>query len=411
MAEQQAAALELPDAGPVVDTLAGAMNFQGYRNGKAQDAKFFYPSGVVQDKDGTIYVADTLNHVIRRISPSGLVDTLAGLGKDPGYRNGQGDGARFRNPVGLAMDASGLLYVGDLGNNLIRTVTKDGVVGTFAGQAGVGGMIDGPAHSATFEEPSYLAFGPSGDLYVSDPGNRAIRKVTPQGVVSTVDSNDGSKGMLYVAMTGLGVDAQGLLWVADGDSIRTIDADGKVETPASGFTFIADLAVLPGAAGVVVAGGVNGTIKQVSPSGKVEVVAGNPLVRGVDAGPLSNGLDVPMGIAVTPDGDLLVAVSGGVVQITAPAPAGAPAVTVVPQKGRVDDTAVFKAEARGRAPFTYVWQVVRPGKDPETLVGENKAYLAHRVGAGDDGTAYQVTVTDGDKISVTSSPARLTVLP
>jgi hypothetical protein len=139
----------------------------------------------------------------------------------------------------------------------------------------------------------------------------------------------------------------------------------------------------------------------------VKVLAGNPLLMGFSSGPLDTPLEDPGGLAVTPQGDLLVSAGHGLLQVTAPAPAGAPVVTVAPQAAAVGDVALFTAEASGRAPLTYAWRMQRSGAAPVALDGATHAYLAHPVSAGDDGTTFQVTVTDGEGNRATSNSASL----
>ncbi len=171
-------------AGDQVTTVAGfsdsfdAFGFPagGYVDGAAEKARFRNPRGIVVDSANTIYVADTGNHAIRKIS-GGRVSTFAGNGR-PGYQDGTGNQARFNAPSGLAIDEHDNLYVSDTLNNVIRKITPQGLVSTLAGQAGPnGGYRDGPVGGARFNEPAGLALAGNGALYVLDSGNQLVRKI------------------------------------------------------------------------------------------------------------------------------------------------------------------------------------------------------------------------------------------
>jgi len=148
----------------------------------------------VLDGAGNLYVADTGNSTIRKVTPAGAVSTLAGLPTIGGNQDGTGSGAMFNQPRALTTDSSGNLYVADTGNSSIRRVTPAGVVATVAGLPGVAGLKDGTGTAAWFNQPRALALDASGNLFVADTGNAAIRKITPAGVVSTVNLSTGSTG-------------------------------------------------------------------------------------------------------------------------------------------------------------------------------------------------------------------------
>jgi Protein kinase domain/SMP-30/Gluconolactonase/LRE-like region/NHL repeat len=169
-----------------VTTLAGAAGHAGSADGVGADARFSdNEKGIAVDGAGNIYVADTLNHMIRKLTPDGVVTTLAGS-LVAGSADGPGTSAGFAKPCGLAVDAKGVLYVADAGNHTIRKITPDGAVSTLAGTAGVAGSADGPCSRALFNQPRGLAVDGAGNVFVADSGNRSIRKITPAGLVSTV---------------------------------------------------------------------------------------------------------------------------------------------------------------------------------------------------------------------------------
>ncbi|WP_371867940.1 gluconolaconase [Pseudoduganella rivuli] len=165
-----------------VTTLAGGA--EGYADGPAAQARFNTPSGIAIDRQGNLYVADTGNHAIRKITPDGTVSTLAGSGV-AGTADGIGKAAQFNGPVGLAVDDDGTVYVADTYNDTIRKIAPDGVVSTLAG-TGVPGDADGPALQASFDTPCALAIDTDGALLVADTRNDAIRRIGKDGSVSTV---------------------------------------------------------------------------------------------------------------------------------------------------------------------------------------------------------------------------------
>ncbi|WP_413667751.1 MBG domain-containing protein [Mucilaginibacter sp. Mucisp86] len=165
-----------------ISTFAGNGNL-GANNGKGRDATFNYPTGVVIAASGNIYVADYGNCLIRKITPDGTVTTLAGTGS-PGHDNGVGKLASFNLPYGLTVDKAENVYVADSYNNLIRKITPAGVVSTIAGVLN-GGNIDGPGTIAAFRVPYGIAVDSKGNLFIADKFNGSVRKITPDNTVST----------------------------------------------------------------------------------------------------------------------------------------------------------------------------------------------------------------------------------
>lgn len=161
----------------VVSTLAGG-GVAGFKDGAGSAAAFNAPNGVALDSGGNVYVADTGNHAVRKITPGGVVSTLAGSGA-AGLADGVGAAARFRNPYGVAVDGSGNVYVADTDNQVVRKITPAGVVTVFAGRAGVRGHVNGPGGAALFQAPRGVAWGANDSLYVADTGNNAVRRVIP----------------------------------------------------------------------------------------------------------------------------------------------------------------------------------------------------------------------------------------
>src|SRR5581483_2183982 len=165
----------------VVSVLAGTAGVSGSADGLGANALFSAPQGVALDSANNVYVADTGNNTIRKIAPGGMVSTLAGLAGNPGNADGTGSAAHFCGPVGVTVDSANNVYVADTGNNTIRKITSGGVSSTLAGLAGTCGTFDGTSSSARFNCPTGVDVDGAGNLYVADYNNHTIRKVTPAG--------------------------------------------------------------------------------------------------------------------------------------------------------------------------------------------------------------------------------------
>ena len=242
VAEQDNHRIRKITAAGVVTTLAGGT--QGYADGVGAAAQFNYPAGVAVDSSGNVYVADQGNDRIRKVTPAGVVTTLAGDSM-PGYEDGVGTAAKFYRPTGVAVDSSGNVYVADCYNNRIRKVTPAGVVSTLAGKTSSGsnfGYVDGIGTGAQFANPIGVAVDSSGNVYVADTMNNRIRKVTPEGLVSTLAGStkgyaDGvGTGAQFDFPYGVAVDSSGNIYVADTDNqrIRKVTTEGVVITLAGG---------------------------------------------------------------------------------------------------------------------------------------------------------------------------------
>jgi sugar lactone lactonase YvrE len=233
-----------------------------------------------------LFVGDQNNHTIRKITPAGVVTTFAGAAGQAGYVDGPVAIARFNEPYFLAFDAAGNLYVSELGNHTIRKITPEGVVSTFAGGGG------------QFNRPIGLAFDAAGNLYVADSAQHAIRIVTPGGLVLTLagalgnsGSNDGSATTArFYFPVGLALDAEGNIFVSDAgnDTVRKISSNGvvttlagapgqKADTDGSGSVarFYQPSGICLAADGnLIVADPGNSTIRRITPAGVVTTIAG-----------------------------------------------------------------------------------------------------------------------------------------
>ncbi len=225
----------------VVSTLAGT-GVAGKVNGPAATATFNGPWKVAVDKNDNIIVADRTNNLIRKITADGMVSTIAGSGVR-GSANGQGTSASFNYPQDVEVDASGIIYVVDYTNNLIRKITTDGMVTTLAGSTA--GYADGTGTDAKFNAPCGVALDHDGNLLIADRNNHMIRKITPAGVVTTVAGN-GTKGVVdgdllsasFSEPYGLCIAQSGEIFVAElaGHAIRKITKYGEVITIAGNGT-------------------------------------------------------------------------------------------------------------------------------------------------------------------------------
>ena len=220
-----------------IGTVAGDGS-AGFADGAGAQARFSDPFGMVIDRDGNVFVADAGdNNRIRRITPEGVVSTLAG-GKE-GFADGSGAAAAFHTPSGMAIDGAGNLYVADTGNNAIRRITPQGVVSTVAG-GGVAGHLDGKAADAMFNGPVGVAVDKAGVVYVADTYNDRIRAISPDGMVITIAGGapgyvDGPRAAAqFDTPTSVAVDAKGNLYVADtsNGAVRKLAPDGQVSTVA-----------------------------------------------------------------------------------------------------------------------------------------------------------------------------------
>ena len=293
----------------VVTTVAGAAGIVGSTDGPVAAARFNAPSGVVYDPTtGNLYVADDGNYTIRKIS-GGMVSTLAGAAGSAASVNGVGTQARFTDPQDVAVDAAGNLYVADGAGNQIRKVTPGGAVTTLAGN-GVSGNVNGPGTAAEFKDPVGVAVDGAGNVYVADLGNNEIREVTPAGTVSTFagsarsGSADGpAVSAQFSGPSGVSVDSAGNVYVADtgNDTIRMITPGGTVSTvagsasatpdnidgpdPAAVFFDPAQVFPDPATGVLFVADSGNGTIRRIVPGALVAPqITANPASQSISSG-------------------------------------------------------------------------------------------------------------------------------
>ncbi len=316
----------------MVVTLAGTPGQTGSADGVGSAARFSYPSGVAVDSAGNVYVADFGNSTLRKVTSGGVVTTPAGSAGRPGGADGAGSAARFNGPYGVAVDSAGRVYVADAYNSTIRLVTSNGVVTTLAGTPGQSGSMDGVGGAARFYYPSGVAVDGAGNVYVADFYNEIIRRVTSDGVVTTLAGSAGRSGSAdgpggaarFNGPLSVGVDIQGNVYVADGynSTIRMITSGGTVTTwvgtpgqsgsadgtgGAARFYYPSGVAV-DGAGNVYVADSGNSTIRLVTSGGAVTTPAGTAGQPGsADVMPADARFNGPMGVAVDGMGGVYVA--------------------------------------------------------------------------------------------------------
>lgn len=221
----------------VLSTFAGQVGSNGSVDATGSAARFYFPVGIAVDTNGNVYVSDSVNETIRKITPSAVVTTLAGSPRSYGYADGTGSAALFHNPEGIAVDAAGNVYVADEVNEVIRKVTPAGVVTTLAGYPQSAGTADGTGSTARFQYLSGVAVDTNGNVYVADQGNQAIRKVTQAGVVTTLAGQSGNPGSAdgvgsvarFYNPLDVALDGSGNLYVADSRN-RTIRATQPLTT-------------------------------------------------------------------------------------------------------------------------------------------------------------------------------------
>lgn len=310
-----------------VSTLAGS-GIAGDAAGKGAEAAFSGPLGVATDAAGNIYVADTANNKIRKVSPDGSSGTFAGTGA-AGSADGSGLLASFNAPRGLAFDADGNLYVADTGSNKLRKITPAGVVSTLAGTGAVG-SVDGTGDVATFSAPCGVALGADGMLYVCDRDNNKIRAVNSSTGTVTTFAGTGASGAVNGSKTeasfsspeGVVVLSTGELFIADtgNNKIRLINISGNVYTFAGsgiegfldGYDISAKFNAPRGIAcdsggNLIVADANNNRIRLISPEGAVSTLAGTGAEGFVDGGFGEAAFHGPAALAIGPSGALYVA--------------------------------------------------------------------------------------------------------
>jgi sugar lactone lactonase YvrE len=300
-------------------TLAGLAGSSGSTDGTGSAARFDTPEGVAVDTAGNVFVADTNNHTIRKVTNAGVVTTLAGFAGSSGSTDATGSAARFYRPTSVCVDSSGNIFVADSYNYTIRKITSAGVVTTLAGLVNSGGSADGTGSAARFELPHGVCVDSSGNIFVADSFNHTIRKVTSAGVVTTLAGTAGSFGSTdgtgsaarFNEPHGVAVDTAGNVFVADtgNSTIRKITSAGVVTTLATALSLYLPYGVAVDTAGnVFVANTFRDIINKITSAGVVTTLAGLVNSSGSTDGIGSAArFDRPYGVAVDTAGNVFVA--------------------------------------------------------------------------------------------------------
>lgn len=331
-----AIAVELRGQPLALRTLAGNTT-PGATNGYGSNARFHHPFGVATDQEGNVYVADMQNGTVRKITGEGFAGSFAGTAGNPGSANGDGPNAQFFGPQGIAVDGGGNVFVADTANGTIRRITPEGTVNTLAGSPTNFNSFDGAGAAAQFYRPEAVAVDAAGNVYVADAWNHTLRKITPAGVVSTLAGLAGNPGSAdgtnskarFHRPAGIAVDTATNLFVTDSlnHTIRKITPDGTVSTIAglagvwggadgtnAAARFYQPQGIVAASATLFVADSGNQTIRRISAAGAnwvVSTVAGTAGLAGSTNGSGSAAqFYFPAGLALDGAGYLYVADAG-----------------------------------------------------------------------------------------------------
>lgn len=318
-------------AGGLFTAFAGT-GLQSYSGdgGSAVTAQFNAPANIAMDSAGNLYIADALNHRVRKLNPSGAISTIAGNGT-PGF---SGDGqpavqAQLNTPGGVTIDAAGTVYIADTNNHRVRAVTPDGVIHTVAGNGNAGFFGDGgPATQAALHSPQGVAVDTSGNLYIADTLDQRVRKVTQSNVISTVAGNgiatfsgDGGPGpgaSLNLPVS-VAVDSAGNIYIADQGNgrVRRVDPNGNIATIAGNGNTPGSQLYNPSGVAVDSQGNIDiadaghNRVQQAFSGGVVTIAGTGACCYGGDGGPAASALlNSPSGVVVDASGNIYLADSG-----------------------------------------------------------------------------------------------------
>ena len=429
--------------GTAISTFAGTSGSSGSTDNTGTAARFNTPAGITVDSSGNFYVADAANNVIRKITSGGIVSTLAGLAGVSGNSDGQGSGARFNGPSGVAVDAIGNVYVADTYNHTIRVITPTGSVSTYAGLANNSGSTDGVGNAARFSFPASITIDPSSTLYVSDTSNHTIRRVTIGGSVTTLAGSAGSSGSFdgfggsarFAFPNGIVYASSGVLYVADAfnHTIRRVSLAGDVVTIAGTAGQVGSLdangtqarfsqptGIGVDSTGIVyVADTNNNTIRKISLTGDVSTVAGLVGQAGTADGVGSEArFNQPFALTVTSGGNIYIADTRNH-SIRRSGTTTAPGITTQPQSRTVPagGTTTLSVVATGVPQPSYQWQRQPVGTFGFTNLANDNFYSGvttatltlNNVFSTLNGDQFRVVVSNGITPSAVSDVATITI--
>jgi uncharacterized protein (TIGR03437 family) len=358
--------IRMVDTSGNITTVAGN-GTAGYTGdgGAPTSATLNDPQGVVVDSSGNIYIADTANSAVRKVSGGKITSIVGSPSGSAGYTGdgGAGTSAQLFHPSALALDSAGNLYIADTGNEAIRKLNlSSGIISTFAGQGGAGfGGDGGPAARAQFSNPSGLAFDSAGNLYIADTTNNRIRMIATNGIISTAA---GSSSNGYAGDGGAAAKAR-------------LNSPKGVAVDAAGNLFIADT--------------FNNRIRVVAPYGTIYTVAGaGATSAGGDGGPALNaGFFFPSGLVTSAAGGVFVVDNqNALVRLLTPVP-GVPAISA----GGLQTAGAFGA-ARAVAPGSWI-----------EIFGSNFSSTSRTWAGGDFVGVNAPTSLDATKVTIGNQPA------
>lgn len=431
------------NVGTNITTFAGSAGLSGSLDGLGAAARFDTPASIASDAFGNFYVADAANHIIRKVTAAGVVSTLAGTAGAAGNLDGVGAAARFNGPSALAVDSVGTVFVADTYNHVIRSISAAGNVTTLAGAVGATGSVDGTGSAARFSFPAGIAVDTSGNIYVSDTSNHTIRRVSSSGVVSTFAGFAGQSGSAngngaaarFAFPNGLVTAPGGILYVADSFNhmIRRITALGEVTTLAgtagqAGSTDANGVAArfnqpvgvaVDNLGNVYVADTFSHTIRKISTAGDVTTLAGSAGISGSTDGVGGTArFNQPFALVIDANSNLYVADTRNHT-IRRSGTTSAPGIATHPQNSiaPVGTTATFTVVATGAPTPSFQWQRQAAGTfgfinltNDGIHSGVNSATLSvanvHPTNSGDQ---YRVIASNGINPVATSNAATLTI--
>ncbi|MCX6396057.1 MAG: PxKF domain-containing protein [Propionibacteriales bacterium] len=316
--------------------------------GPATSSNLFNPYGVAVDGSGNVYIADTVNNRVEKVTPGGQLSVIAGTGDTGAPTEGPATSSNLDLPIGVAVDGSGNVYIADYGNNRVEQVTPGGQLSVIAGTSSQGAPTAGPATSSNLNSPAGVAVDGSGNVYIADQGNHRVEQVTPGGQLSVI-AGTGVAGAPTAGPatssnldnpTGVVVDGTGNVYIADGRNnqvekvtpggqLSVIAGTGAAGAPTAGPATSSNLrtpfgVAVDGSGNVYIADTSNHRVEKVTPGGQLSVIAGTGAAGAPTAGPAtSSNLSYPTGVAVDGTGNVYIADFGNhrVEKLVAPPPA------------------------------------------------------------------------------------------